>query len=102
MVQHILRDVISRNRKLFIAKAMYALAGVWLGLVGSYFGVGLSLALFFRASGGWGPGNPFFAFFWSIGYQLFALFVAPTIGAFAVYRFGKSRRFRTPNYNPDT
>ncbi len=101
MIQHILRDVISKNKKLFIAKTMYALAGVWLGLVISYFGVGLSLALFFRTSGTWGPGNPFFAFFWSIWYQVFALFVAPTLGAIAVYRLGKRRRFKTPNYNPD-
>jgi len=97
MIQHLLRDVLSKKKKLFIAKTVYIAAGIALGLWIAYFAVGLLLVGISKISG-----NRFgYDFFWSIGYQLFAIIVAPILSSIAIYMFGKKRRFKTPNYNPD-
>lgn len=97
MLQHLLKDVISKKKKLLIAKAAYIAGGIAVGLWIAYFAVGLLLVGISRLSGN----RSGYDFFWSIGYQLFALIVAPALSAIAIYRFGKKRRFKTPNYNPD-
>ncbi|MCW4043887.1 MAG: winged helix-turn-helix domain-containing protein [Candidatus Bathyarchaeota archaeon] len=97
MMQHLLRDVFSKKRRLFIAKTAYIAGGIALGLWVAYFAVGILLVGISRLSG-----TRFgYDFFWSIGYQLFALIAAPILSSIAIYRFGKKRRFKTPNYNPD-
>jgi hypothetical protein len=103
MLQHILRDILSKKKKLLIAKIGYTAGGVSLGLWVAYFGVGLSLAGISALLGNrFGPGNPLYHFFWSIWYQVFGVLVAPIIGAILMYRFGKKRRFKTYNYDPDS
>ena len=102
MIQHVLRDVLPKSKKLLVAKSVYVIGGATLGLGLAYIGVGLILAGAVRLSGErFGPGNIFYGFFWNLAYQLFAVAIAPAIGAFAMYRFGKKRRFKTPNYDPD-
>lgn len=103
MLQHILRDILPKNKKLLIAKIGYTAGGIALGLWIAYFGVGISLAGVSALSGSrFGPGNPLYHFFWNTGYQIFAAFIAPTIGATLMYRFGKKKRFKTYNYDPDS
>jgi hypothetical protein len=74
-----------------------------LGLWIAYFGVGLSLAGISALSGNrFSLGNPLYHFFWNIWYQVFGVLIAPIIGAILMYRFGKKRRFKTYNYDPDS
>ena len=102
MIQHILRDVLSKRTKLIVAKTAYVLGGIAAGLWLGYFGVGIALSGVSRLIGnGFEPRNPLFNLFWSVAYQIFGLLIAPIIGAFLMYRYGKNRRFKTPNYNPD-
>jgi hypothetical protein len=103
MLQHILRDVLSKERKLLIAKIGYTAGGISLGLWIAYFGVGLSIAGISALLGNrFSIGNPLYHFFWSIWYQVFGVLIAPIIGAILMYRFGKKRRFKTYNYDPDS
>jgi hypothetical protein len=102
MIQHILRDVISKRAKLLVAKAVYIAGGVEAGLCLAYFVVGIILSGVSRLMGnGFEPGNLLYNLFWSVWYQIFGLLIAPIIGAFLIYHYGKNRRFKTPNYNPD-
>jgi hypothetical protein len=102
MIQHILRDVLSKQTKLIVAKTAYVLGGVAIGLWLAYFGVGIAFSGISRLIGnGFEPGKPLYDLFWSVWYQLIGLLIAPIIGAFLMYHYGKNRRFKTPNYNPD-
>lgn len=97
MIQHILRDVLSKRSQLVIAETAYVAGGVVLGLGIAFFGGGVLL----RALQDF-TGEPLlYAIFWSNWYLVFALLIAPAIGGIAMYQFGKKRRFRTANYNPD-
>ena len=103
MLQHIQRDVLSKKIKLLIAKIGYTAGGAALGLWIAYFGVGFSLAGISALSGNrFGPENPLYHFFWNILYQVFGALIAPIIGAILMYRFGKKRRFKTYNYDPNS
>jgi|WetSurMetagenome_2_1015567.scaffolds.fasta_scaffold94748_2 hypothetical protein len=103
MLQHILRDVLSNEKKLLVAKFGYVAGGISLGLFIGYFGSGFALVGISRSLGvGFHPGNPLYSFFWSTPFQIFGLLFAPMIGATFMYQFGKKRRFKTKNYNPDT
>ena len=102
MIQHILRDVLSKKTKLVIAKIVYILGGLMLGLVIAYFGVGVTLSAISSVyDKAFAPHNLLYDFFWSVWYQGFATLIAPILGAIAMYHYGKRRRFQTPNYNPD-
>ena len=102
MIQHILRDVLSKQAKLIVAKTAYVLGGVAIGLWSAYFGVGIAFSFISRLIGnGFDPGKPLYDLFWSVWYQVFGLLIAPIIGALLMYYYGKSRRFKTPNYNPN-
>ncbi len=102
MIQHILRDVISRKMQLAIAKTVYIGGGFVIGIIAAFIGGGFVLVGVSRILGeAFAPGNPFYSLFWSVWYLIFALLAAPTMGAIAMYHFGKKRRFRTQNYNPD-
>ena len=102
MLQHILRDVLSKRSKRIVAKIVYVLGGISIGIWVGYFGVGIAFSGISRLMGnGFYPRNPMYDLFWSVSYQLFGIFIAPTIGALLMYRYGKRRRFKTPNYNPD-
>lgn len=102
MIQHILRDVLPKRTKLIVAKLAYVLGGIAVGIWLGYFGVGIALSAVSRwMPNGFEPGDPLYGLFWSIWYQIFGLLIAPIIGALLMYRYGKNRRFRTPNYNPD-
>ena len=102
MIQHILRDVLSTEKKLLVAKSSYIGGGISLGIFLGYFGAGLALVGISRLLDmGFHPGNPLYGVFWSFPFQTFGLLVAPMIGAMLMYRFGKKRRFKTKNYNPD-
>ena len=102
MIQHILRDVLSTEKKILVAKSSYIGGGISLGIFLGYFGAGLALVGISRSLDvGFHPGNQLYSFFWSIPFQTFGLLLAPMIGAMIMYRFGKKRRFKTKNYNPD-
>jgi DNA-binding transcriptional ArsR family regulator len=101
MIQHILRDVASRKTELAIAKTVYLIGGAVLGMVLAFLGGGLVFVGISRSLGkAFAPGDPFYSIFWSAWYLIFALLVAPTIGAVTFYRLGEKRGFRTQNYNP--
>jgi hypothetical protein len=102
MIQHILRDILSKKTKLAIAKTVYIGGGIVLGLAAAFIGGGIALSGLSGLLGEtFAPGNPAYTIFWSAEYLVFSLLIAPTIGALGMYRFGKKRRFRTANYNPD-
>ncbi len=102
MIQHILRDVLSKNAQLVIAKMVYIAIGVFLGITIAFIAGGFAFVGISRLLGKqFEPGDPLYAFFWSDGYLIFSLLIAPTVGAIASYNFGKKRHFRTQNYNPD-
>ncbi|MBN1244105.1 helix-turn-helix transcriptional regulator [Candidatus Bathyarchaeota archaeon] len=97
MIQHVLRDVLSKKKQRIIAKTGYIAGGIALGLGTAFFGVGILFRVLQEITG-----EPLLhTIFWSNGYLVFSLLIAPTIGAFLMYRFGKKRRFRTANYIPD-
>jgi DNA-binding transcriptional ArsR family regulator len=102
MIQHILRDVISKKTQLAIAKTIYIAIGVSLGIAVAFIGGGFAFVAISRLlDKPFAPGNPLYALFWSDWYLIFSILIAPTIGAIVSYRFGKKRRFRTQNYTPD-
>jgi hypothetical protein len=97
MIQHILREVLSKRSKRIVAETVYVAGGVVLGLTVAFIGGGF----LFRALQDL-TGEPLlYTVFWSNWYLIFSLLIAPAIGAFGMYQFGKNRQFRTPNYNPD-
>ena len=97
MIQHILRDVLSKKRQLMIAKIAYTGLGAWAGWAITFFGAVLISALF-RLSGNLPPlANP--NGWW---FLVLAFVIAPIIGAPIGYWVGKRRHFRTPNYIPDS
>jgi hypothetical protein len=97
MIQHILIDVLSKRTQLIVAKTGYIAGGMGLGLVVAFIGGGF----LFRALQDF-TGEPLLhTVFWSTEYLVFSLLIAPIIGGFAMYQFGKKRRFRTAKYNPD-
>ena len=96
MFHHILRDVLSKKRQLMIAKVAWTGLGAWLGWVITFFGTVLISAIYrfygespplANANGWW--------------FLILSFVVAPIVGARFGYWFGKRRRFKTPNYNPD-
>jgi hypothetical protein len=97
MVQHVLRDVLSKKSQLIIAKTGYIAGGISLGLSTAFIGGGILFRVLQDLTG-----EPLLhTIFWSNWYLVFSLLIAPSIGAFLMYRFGKKRRFRTANYIPD-
>jgi len=97
MIQHVLRKVLSKKTQRIIAKTGYIAGGISLGLGTAFFGVGIIFRVLQEITG-----EPLLhTIFWSNWYLVFSLLIAPTIGAFLMYHFGKKRRFRTNNYNPD-
>lgn len=102
MIQHILNDVISKRIKLAIAKTIYIAAGISLGIAVAFIGGGFAFVGISRLlDKPFVPSNPLYALFWSDWYLVFSILIAPIIGAILLYNFGKKRRFRTNNYNPD-
>ena len=97
MIQHVLRNVLSKRNQRIIAKTGYIAGGIALGLGIAFFGVGIVFRVLQELTG-----EPLLhTIFWSNGYLVFSLLIAPTIGAFIMYQFGKKRRFRTANYIPE-
>jgi DNA-binding transcriptional ArsR family regulator len=97
MVQHVLRDVLSKRSQRMIAKTGYIAGGISLGLGIAFIGGGVLFRVLQDLTG-----IPLLhTIFWSNWYLVFSLLIAPAVGAFLMYRFGKKRRFRTANYIPE-
>jgi hypothetical protein len=97
MIQHILRDVLSKRSQRIVAETVYVAGGVVLGLTVAFIGGGFLFSALQDLTG-----EPLlYTVFWSSWYLIFSLLIAPTIGAYGMYQFGKKRQFRTANYNPD-
>jgi hypothetical protein len=89
--------VLSKRSQLIIAETAYVAGGIALGLGIAFFGGGVLFCVLQDFTG-----EPLlYTIFWSIGYLVFSLLISPAIGGIAMYQFGKKRRFRTANYNPD-
>jgi len=96
MIQHILRDVLSKERQLRIAKIAWTSLGAWLGWASTFFGA-VAISAFYRSRGE----VPLLADSNGWWYLVLSFLVAPIVGGLIGYWFGKRRRFKTPNYNPD-
>jgi len=100
--QHVIRDVLSRDKQLQVAKFAYVIGGMTGGLVLGYFGTGFILLGISNFIGRrFTAGAPLYSLFWSFPVQFFGLLLAPMIGVILAYQFGKRRRFKTPAYDPD-
>lgn len=67
----------------------YPLGGAWLGFALAFFVVGIFLAMFAR---------PLLRYFWSEGYFVFMLIIAPGLGAVWGYWVGKRNGFNKPKW----
>ncbi|MGD6810408.1 MAG: hypothetical protein ACQCN3_11980 [Candidatus Bathyarchaeia archaeon] len=102
MFQYVIRDVLSKDKQLRVAKFGYIMIGMGLGIIFGYFGTGFILIVISNFTGrSFTAGNPLHSLFWSFPIQFFGLILAPMIGVTLAYQIGKKRRFKTPNYNPD-
>jgi mannose/fructose/N-acetylgalactosamine-specific phosphotransferase system component IIC len=75
-------------------KKVYIGGGAWAGAVLSFLGGGILLRVLQDLTG-----QPFLHnVFWTAGYMVLALVVAPIIGAFLGYRLGKRNCFEKPKW----
>jgi MFS family permease len=89
MIQHITRDILSKNTQMLLNKIAYTALGVWLGLAIAFFGGVLILDVFALYLGGLPPDED--TWLW-----ILAIVVLSIIGGIWGYRFGKKRSFKRP------
>ena len=87
-MQHTMPAPGSEKMKSRMKKA-YTFGGAWLWFVIAFFGVGITIGLFFR---------PFLTYFWSTWYLIFSLIAAPILGAYWGYWVGKKNGFNKPKW----
>jgi DNA-binding HxlR family transcriptional regulator len=91
MIQHITRDILSKNTQLLLNKIMYTAVGVWIGVFVSFFGILLVSIISIHF------GGPSIAESINTSFETISFLAVPAIiGGMAMYRFGRKRGFKRP------
>ena len=89
MIQHITRNVLSKNTQLLLNELMYIAVGVWIGVFVSFFGILLISIISIHI------GGPSIAELINTSFETISFLAIPAvIGGVAMYRFGKKRGFK--------